>query len=182
MEKSPKPTSCAHSQSHNSATNSKNLQEKGKVLMNSKDIQRTLHRDCKNASGGITTLALTLGKSPNILGNKLNVECENNHLSFIEALDLIEITNSTRTVAAIADKIDHLIVPMPKCASCCADVVQGFLDITTNAGKIGEQIKSAVHPNSDLGRELSNKEKQTISASIDALIESALCLKWELEQ
>ena len=47
MEKSPKPTSCAHSQSHNSATNSKNLQEKGKVLMNSKDIQRTLHRDCK---------------------------------------------------------------------------------------------------------------------------------------
>ena len=150
--------------------------------MNSKAIQRLLHNECKSASGGITTLALTLGKSPNILGNKLNVECENNQLGFIEALELIEITHSTRTVAAIAAKLDHTIVPIPNCTGCCSDVVQGFLDITSNAGKIGEQIKSAVHPNSDLGRDLSAKEKQAISACIDALIESALCLKWELAQ
>lgn len=57
--------------------------------MNSKEIQRLLHRDCKNSSGGITSLAYALDKSPNILSNKLNVDCEQNQLSFIEGLELM---------------------------------------------------------------------------------------------
>ena len=59
--------------------------------MNSKEIQRLLHRDCKAFSGGITSLAYALEKSPNILSNKLNVECEQNQLSFVEGLELLSI-------------------------------------------------------------------------------------------
>ncbi|HAS03420.1 MAG TPA: hypothetical protein DCR57_06795, partial [Pasteurella multocida] len=66
--------------------------------MNSKEIQRLLHRDCKNSSGGITSLAYTLEKSPNILSNKLNVDCEQNQLSFIEAIELIATVQSKKTL------------------------------------------------------------------------------------
>ncbi|MFP4690196.1 phage regulatory CII family protein, partial [Pasteurella multocida] len=82
-----------------------------------------LHRDCKNSSGGITSLAYTLEKSPNILSNKLNVDCEQNQLSFIEAIELIATVQSKKTLSAIAAQIDHIVVPMPNCADCGQDVL-----------------------------------------------------------
>ncbi|MDA5618807.1 hypothetical protein NM952_09390, partial [Pasteurella multocida subsp. multocida] len=128
--------------------------------MNSKEIQRLLHRDCKNSSGGITSLAYTFEKSPNILSNKLNVDCEQNQLSFIEAIELIATVQSKKTLSAIAAQIDHIVVPMPKCADCGQDVLARFLDIAESSGRIGKEIKSAVSSNSELGRDLSQNEKE----------------------
>ncbi|MGC7561358.1 MULTISPECIES: phage regulatory CII family protein [Pasteurella] len=141
-----------------------------------------LHRDCKNSSGGITSLAYTLEKSPNILSNKLNVDCEQNQLSFIEAIELIATVQSKKTLSAIAAQIDHIVVPMPKCADCGQDVLSRFLDIAESSGRIGKEIKSAVSSNSELGRDLSQNEKEKILAEVDQLIEQAICLKMELGQ
>lgn len=148
--------------------------------MNNKEIQRLLHCDCKNFSGGITSLAYAINKSPNILSNKLNVDCDTNHLNFQEAVELIEITGSVRTLRAIAAKINHILVPTPNCRSDSADILQRFLDITTASGNIGERIKSAVSPKSDLGRDLSAKEKAEIEQAVAQLIENAICLQLEL--
>ncbi|MFC1015232.1 phage regulatory CII family protein [Pasteurella multocida] len=150
--------------------------------MNSKEIQRLLHRDCKNSSGGITSLAYTLEKSPNILSNKLNVDCEQNQLSFIEAIELIATVQSKKTISAIAAQIDHIVVPMPRCADCGQDVLSRFLDIAESSGRIGKEIKSAVSSDSELGRNLSQREKQRILAEVEQLIEQAICLKLELAQ
>ncbi|MDY0569912.1 hypothetical protein NMV55_07195 [Pasteurella multocida] len=150
--------------------------------MNSKEIQRLLHRDCKNSSGGITSLAYTLEKSPNILSNKLNVDCEQNQLSFIEAIELIATVQSKKTLSAIAAQIDHIVVPMPKCADRGQDVLSRFLDIAESSGRIGKEIKSAVSSNSELGRDLSQNEKEKILAEVEQLIEQAICLKMELWQ
>ncbi|MEB3492838.1 phage regulatory CII family protein [Pasteurella multocida] len=150
--------------------------------MNSKEIQRLLHRDCKNSSGGITSLAYTLEKSPNILSNKLNVDCEQNQLSFIEAIELIATVQSKKTLSAIAAQIDHIVVPMPRCADCGQDVLSRFLDIAESSGRIGKEIKSAVSSNSELGRDLSQNEKEKILAEVNQLIEQAICLKMELGQ
>ncbi|MGC6247193.1 phage regulatory CII family protein [Bisgaard Taxon 45] len=141
-----------------------------------------LHRDCKNSSGGITSLAYTLEKSPNILSNKLNVDCEQNQLSFIEAIELIATVQSKKTISAIAAQIDHIVVPMPKCADCGQDVLSRFLDIAESSGRIGKEIKSAVSSNSELGRDLSQNEKEKILAEVNQLIEQAICLKMELGQ
>ncbi|HHE3587055.1 TPA: phage regulatory CII family protein [Pasteurella multocida] len=141
-----------------------------------------LHRDCKNSSGGITSLAYTLEKSPNILSNKLNVDCEQNQLSFIEAIELIATVQSKKTLSAIAAQIDHIVVPMPKCADCGQDVLSRFLDIAESSGRIGKEIKSAVSSNSELGRDLSQNEKEKILAEVEQLIEQAICLKMELGQ
>ncbi|MFC0790859.1 phage regulatory CII family protein [Pasteurella multocida] len=141
-----------------------------------------LHRDCKNSSGGITSLAYTLEKSPNILSNKLNVDCEQNQLSFIEAIELIATVQSKKTLSAIAAQIDHIVVPMPRCADCGQDVLARFLDIAESSGRIGKEIKSAVSSNSELGRDLSQNEKEKILAEVEQLIEQAICLKMELGQ
>ncbi|MDY0438319.1 hypothetical protein NMV51_11240, partial [Pasteurella multocida] len=128
--------------------------------MNSKEIQRLLHRDCKNSSGGITSLAYTLEKSPNILSNKLNVDCEQNQLSFIEAIELIATVQSKKTLSAIAAQIDHIVVPMPNCADCGQDVLARFLDIAETSGRIGKEIKESIKDNSELGRDLSPNERE----------------------
>ncbi|MFD1806184.1 phage regulatory CII family protein [Pasteurella oralis] len=141
-----------------------------------------LHRDCKNSSGGITSLAYTLEKSPNLLGNKLNVDCEQNQLSFIEAIELIATVQSKKTISAIAAQIDHIVVPMPRCSECGQDVLSRFLDIAESSGKVGKEIKNSVKTDSELGRDLSQREKQRILAEVEQLIEQAICLKMELAQ
>lgn len=150
--------------------------------MNSKDIQRLLHLDCKNASGGITSLAYTLGKSPNILGNKLNTECEQNHLSFQEAVELIAIVQSKKTVSAIAAQIDHLLVPIPHCTSSEKELLDGVLKLSAMAGRLCEEAGKSISPHSDLGSALSAKEKASLSKCLDDLIEKAICVKQILGQ
>ncbi|HDR1521470.1 TPA: hypothetical protein QB485_002315, partial [Pasteurella multocida] len=114
--------------------------------------------------------------------NKLNVDCEQNQLSFIEAIELIATVQSKKTLSAIAAQIDHIVVPMPKCADCGQDVLSRFLDIAESSGRIGKEIKSAVSSNSELGRDLSQNEKEKILAEVEQLIEQAICLKMELGQ
>ncbi|HDR1137454.1 TPA: hypothetical protein QB268_001892 [Pasteurella multocida] len=153
--------------------------------MNSKEIQRLLHRDCKNSSGGITSLAYTLEKSPNILSNKLNVDCEQNQLSFIEAIELIATVQSKKTLSAIAAQIDHIVVPMPKCKECEGggqEILSRFLDIAETSGRVGKEIKESIKENSELGRDLSPNEREKILKAVNQLIEQAICLKMELGQ
>ncbi|MFC1115856.1 phage regulatory CII family protein, partial [Pasteurella multocida] len=111
-----------------------------------------------------------------------NVDCEQNQLSFIEAIELIATVQSKKTLSAIAAQIDHIVVPMPRCADCGQDVLARFLDIAESSGRIGKEIKSAVSSDSELGRDLSQNEKEKILAEVEQLIEQAICLKMELGQ
>lgn len=150
--------------------------------MNSKDIQRVLHVDCKNASGGVTSLAYALGKSPTILGNKLNVECETNHLSFQEAIDLISMTNSIRTLSAMASSVEHILVPMPNCNVSNADIVQRFVDLSIQCGRLGQQMKKAMAEESELGVVLSVREKREMANVVQQMTAICLCLELELDE
>ncbi|MBV7389016.1 hypothetical protein KRX11_10290 [Pasteurellaceae bacterium TAE3-ERU1] len=147
-----------------------------------KNIQNILHIDCKNSKGGITALALDMGVSERILSNQLNVNVEQNKLGFMDAVTLIAMTQSKKTVSAIARQIDHIIVPLPKCGGNCSDVVGQFLEITSTCGVVGDRIKHAVEPGSDLGRDLSPREREEILEQVETLIEKAVCLKLELGQ
>lgn len=150
--------------------------------MDSKAIQRLLHLDCKNASGGITSLAYTLGKSPNILSNKLNTDCEQNHLSFQEAVELIAITRSKKTVSAIAAQIEHLLIPFPSCSDDGKALLEGVLKLSGMAGKLCDEAVKSMSPASDLGESLSAKEKLALIETLDNLIEKAICVKQVLGQ
>lgn len=150
--------------------------------MNTKEIQRLLHRDCKAFSGGITALAYTLDKSPNILSNKLNVECDQNQLSFIEGLELLSIVRSRSTLAAIASEQGYLLVPIPECKRTGKDKLSEVLSLSYETGKLCGEYRRAVSADSDLGEHLSTTEKNKLLDILNRLQDSAQCLKWELSQ
>lgn len=150
--------------------------------MNSKDIQRLLLIDCKNSSGGITSLAHALSKCPKIFSNKINVECESNHLSFQEAIDLIAMTKSIRTLSAMASSVDHILVPMPNFNVSNADVVQRFVDLSIQCGQLGQKMKKAMAEDSELGIALSTKEKREMANVVKQMTAICLCLELELDE
>lgn len=150
--------------------------------MNKEAIQRLLHLDCKNSSGGITDLAEALGKSPNLLSNKLNVFCEQNSLSFLEAIDLIGMAQSKTTVSAIAGLLDYRLVPNPKCVSSSSDMVQRFIDLSIQCGRFGQEMKQAMSADSELGEVLSRKEKKAMLDTVKKMTEVCLALELELQQ
>lgn len=150
--------------------------------MNAEMIQRILHRDCKGASGGITSLAFALGKSPNILSNKLNVDCEQNSLSLLEAVDLIAMVQSETTVSAIASLLDCRLVPNPKSTITSRDMVQRFIDLSIQCGRFGQEMRKAMSADSELGESLSRKEKQLMLSTVQKMTQVCLALELELEQ
>ncbi|WP_075290721.1 phage regulatory CII family protein [Histophilus somni] len=150
--------------------------------MNSKEIQRLLHRDCKNSSGGITSLAYTLEKSPNILSNKLNIDCEQNQLSFIEGLELMAMVRSRATLAAIAAEQGYLLVSIPECQRSGVDKLSEVLNLSAETGELCSEYRNAISADSDLGERLSHAEKSKLLEILSRLQDSVQCLKWELEQ
>lgn len=148
--------------------------------MNAEMIQRILHLDCKGASGGITSLAYTLGKSPNILSNKLNVDCEQNSLSLLEAIELISIVRSEKTVSAIASLLGYRLVPNPKCTASGGDIVQRFIDLSIQCGRFGQEMKQSMSTDSELGEVLSPKEKKAMLSTVQKMTEVCLALEIEL--
>lgn len=150
--------------------------------MTNTDIQRLLHRECKAFSGGITSLALTIDKSPNLLSNKLNVDCDQNQLSFVEALDLIALTGSKKTLAAIAAQHGYLLVPVPHCERHGTDLLREVLGLSNEAGKLCGEYSRSIQPSSDLGENLSAVEKRKLLDILTRLQEGVQCLKWELGQ
>lgn len=150
--------------------------------MNAKEIQYLLHRDCKAFSGGITSLAYILDKSPNILSNKLNVECEQNQLSFIEGLELLSIVHSRATLSAIAGEQGFVLVPLPKYERCADDNLLEVLRLSAQAGELCGAYRLAISPDGDLGARLSSQEKQALLGILNRLQESVQCLKWELDK
>lgn len=150
--------------------------------MNSKEIQRLLHRDCKNSSGGITSLAYALDKSPNILSNKLNVDCEQNQLGFIEGLELMAMVRSRATLAAIAAEQGYLLVPIPECQRSGVDKLKEVLSLSAQAGKLCGEYSRSISANSDLGEQLSAAETRKLLDILNRLQDSVQCLKWDLGQ
>lgn len=150
--------------------------------MNKEAIQRLLQLDCKNASGGITDLAEALGKSKHILSNKLNVFCDRNSLSFLEAIELIGMVQSKTTVSAIAGLLDYRLVPNPKYASSSNDMIQRFIDLSIQCGRFGQEMKQAMSADSELGEVLSPKEKKSMLDAVKQMTEVCLALELELEQ
>ena len=150
--------------------------------MNSKEIQRLLHRDCKNSSGGITSLAYALDKSSNILSNKLNVDCEQNQLSFIEGLELMAMVRSRATLATIASEQGYLLVPIPECQRSGVDKLKEVLSLSAQAGKLCGEYSRSISADSDLGEQLSAAEKHKLLDILNRLQDSVQCLKWDLGQ
>ena len=65
-------------------------------------ITAAFQEAAKQRRGGITELALSMDKSPNVLANKLNPNCESHYLSIEEAAEIIVKTSNQAPVAEMA--------------------------------------------------------------------------------
>lgn len=65
--------------------------------------------------GGAPSLAPRLGiKSPRVLDNKVNQNCETHHLTLAEAVKLVDFTGDLRILEAMAERVGQLLLPLPQ--------------------------------------------------------------------
>ncbi|OOF39868.1 hypothetical protein BKK49_07005 [Rodentibacter rarus] len=145
-------------------------------------VQKTLQLRCKNARGGISSLALSLGKCEKKLANELNINVEQNKLGFMDALQLISLTESVNIAEMIAQSVDCTLMPKPKCGSNTTDLLRDVAKLSATVGKLCGDTAEAVSEDSDLGYEISAKERDTLMESVEHLLSQLVCLKQVLGQ
>lgn len=144
--------------------------------------QKTLQLRCKNARGGISTLALSLGKGEKQLANELNINVEQNKLGFMDGLQLVALTEAINIAEMIAQSVGCTLMPKPKCGSNSADLLREVAKLSATVGKLCGDTAEAVAPDSDLGYEISAKERDKLMGSVEHLLSQLVCLKQVLNE
>ncbi|MBF0785744.1 hypothetical protein E4T80_09765 [Muribacter muris] len=145
-------------------------------------IQQTLQLRCKTARGGISSLALGLGKCEKKLANELNINVEQNKLGFMDAVQLIVLTESRNVVEMMAREVGCTLLPMPTCQHNSVDQLREVLNLSSQAGQLCGKYSRSISPDSELGENLSRKEIHELLDILNRLQDSVQCLKWELGQ
>ncbi|MDO5686463.1 MAG: phage regulatory CII family protein [Neisseria sp.] len=144
--------------------------------MNNRNVLAVFQAACKNHIGGITAMATVMGVSPVILANKLNPNHEQNHLSLLDACEIIEITQDKRLLNALAMLADYCVVPLPETQYCVMDVVRHFTKVMGACSGVGKEVMMATSSESDMGETLSKKERKAIKQELELLIQAAVGL------
>lgn len=91
----------------------------------------------------ISELARLLGKSQVILANKLNPDCDANHLNLGEAVAITELTNDSGILNAWALSRGQMLVDMPEGAVSDEDLVEQVLLAQAIFGELMREIHDA---------------------------------------
>jgi hypothetical protein len=91
----------------------------------------------------ISELARLLGKSQVILANKLNPDCDGNHLNLGEAVAITELTNDGGILNAWALSRGQMLVDMPEGAVSDEDLVEQVLLAQAIFGELMREIHDA---------------------------------------
>ena len=154
--------------------------------MTYKYIVSTIQKAAKNHRGGITSVALTMGKSPNILANKLNTNTNSHALTLEEAAEIIKITQNKETIEALATLINATVVDLPKSSTSDNSKLNELLEIFILTNKrcaaLGEEIIQASSADSAEGEKITAKEIEAINVELNSLIQGVLKIKLLLEQ
>ncbi|MFQ2193337.1 phage regulatory CII family protein [Aeromonas jandaei] len=94
-------------------------------------------------SNNISDLARMLGKSPVVLANKLNPDCDSHHLNLGEAVAISELAGDNGILAAWAASRGLLLVARPDGAVCDDELVEQVLLAQSVFGKLMQAIHDA---------------------------------------
>lgn len=123
--------------------------------MTSKHDNRPLNTDLTSCSDvlvaaqqlgqrhNISELARLLGKSQVILANKLNPDCDGNHLNLGEAVAITDLTNDNGILNAWALSRGQMLVDMPEGAVSDDDLVEQVLLAQAIFGQLMQTIHDA---------------------------------------
>jgi hypothetical protein len=91
----------------------------------------------------ISDLARKLGKSPVVLANKLNPDCDSHHLNLGEAVAITELADDNGILAAWAAGRGLLLVTRPLGSVCDDELVEQVLLAQSVFGKLMQAIHDA---------------------------------------
>ena len=154
--------------------------------MTYKYIVSTIQKAAKNYRGGITCVALTMGKSPNILANKLNTNTNSHALTLEEAAEIIKITQNRETIEALAALVNTTVVDLSKSDvlenSTLNELLETFILTNKRCAALGEEIIQASSADSAEGEKITPQEIEDINVELNSLIQGVLKIKLLLEQ
>ena len=99
--------------------------------------------DTVHDNGGPTRLGPKLGLSPKILSNKANPRQRANQLSLQEALHLQLVTGDHRILAAMAQTLGYVLVPMDMPPPSDVELLTLYAQWQDQAGKVHHAIAEA---------------------------------------
>ena len=154
--------------------------------MTYKYIVSAIQKAAKNHRGGITSVALTMGKNPNILANKLNTNTNSHALTLEEAAEIIKITQNKETIEALATLINATVVDLPKSDvlenSKLNELLETFILTNKKCAALGEEIIQASSAQSAGGEKINSQEIKAINIELNSLIQGVLKIRLLLEQ
>ncbi|MCR1838686.1 MULTISPECIES: phage regulatory CII family protein [Rodentibacter] len=142
-------------------------------------IQKALHTQAKGHRA-ISNLAVEIGKNPTQLAAELDPTNERNKLGFLDAVYFIVQMDAKNIVEMLARTVDCTLLPMPECKRNTVDQLREVLSLSAQAGKLCGKYSRSISPDSELGENLSQKEKSELLDILNRLQDSVQCLKWEL--
>lgn len=144
-------------------------------------IQKALHTQLSR-SRAISNFAPAMGKTTTQLGQELNTDYDRNKLGFVDAIHLIALTDSINIVEMIAQAVGHTIIPLPNCNQKPVCLLREVVRLTKSVGELCGETEKALSDDSDLGHELSVKERDKLLQLANQLMAQLTCLKAELRQ
>ena len=131
---------------------------------------RGLQTDARSYPGGLPELAHQLGRNYGPVRNALCPTNTDAEPTMELVLEVIEATGAQQAAQAIARLAGMTALPIPHAGHGEAlEVMQGFMSVVKEAGRLDMQAAEALED----GR-LSAVERQTIAASLDALVSAAV--------
>lgn len=142
-------------------------------------VQQALHVQLA-ATRNISNFASAMHKTDTQLGKELNPNYDRNKLGFVDAIHLIALTESVNIVEMIAQSVGSTLMPKPKCDSNSVDLLREVAKLSATVGQLCGDTAEAVAPDSDLGYEISAKERDKLMGSVEHLLSQLVCLKQAL--
>lgn len=76
------------------------------------NILDVIYKAAHNYKGGIPALAIRMGKSPNVLQNKVNPNCDTHHVTAEEAAQIADLTDYDEIAKAYAARRNMVCIPV----------------------------------------------------------------------
>lgn len=119
---------------------------------------------------GIAGLAMVMHKSPTILANKLNPNCETNQLTLEEAAEITDRTQDPAIADALAALCNRVTVALPDAEMTLKDLSRECCRLTTECGDVAREVSEAEQPESEWGERISPAEAKRIEKALWDLV------------
>lgn len=137
-----------------------------------RSVFSALHAEAKRHDGGITGLAMAIGRNPHSFSNKLNPMHLDSEPTVADLLEAIEHLRSRRACTAIALITDCIAVPVESLECGNRDVAATFLKLVKHAGIVSEKIAAGLEDG-----HLDRREMEEAGDVLDSLLAAAVAMR-----